>query len=144
MHPSDSLENRDTPESKPAESTVTDASSAPAEALDPQTGETAVDVEDRRASPRRKKLLRVLVRNDSATLAPCTGWILDRSLGGMCVALDHEVEVGTILAVCRQPESVASRWVELRVLNVREQESTWELGCEFVRVPSWEVLLQFE
>lgn len=105
--------------------------------------ETATDVADRRLTPRRKKLLRIAVRNES-TGALISGWILDRSLGGMCISVHEPVEAGMRLAVRRNtaPESVP--WVELRVLNVREQENTWELGCEYLRTPTWEVLLQFE
>jgi hypothetical protein len=105
--------------------------------------ETATDVADRRLTPRRKKLLRVAVRNE-ATGALLSGWVLDRSLGGMCVSVHEPVEAGVPIAVRRNtaPESVP--WVELRVLNVREKENTWELGCEFLRTPTWEVLLQFE
>jgi hypothetical protein len=103
----------------------------------------ATDVSDRRLSPRRKKLLRIAVRNGS-TDATVSGWVLDRSLGGMCIEAQQPVEAGSLLAVRRQsaPESVP--WVDRRVLHVREQENTWELGCEYVRTPNWEVLLQFE
>jgi hypothetical protein len=148
MHPSDSNHNGDS--NAPANASQSSQPPNPATAIpdaaavEPELAETAVDTEDRRSSPRRKKLLRILVRNDAISREPFSGWILDRSMGGMCLSLDHEVEPGTILAVSRVPQTVASRWVELRVLNVRERESTWEIGCEYTRVPSWEVMLQFE
>lgn len=105
--------------------------------------ETATDVADRRLSPRRRKLVRVALRNES-TDETIAGWVLDRSLGGLCISVQQPIEVGAHVAARRQAAPESTPWVELRVLNVREQESTWELGCEYLRTPAWEVLLQFE
>jgi PilZ domain-containing protein len=105
--------------------------------------ETTTDVADRRLAPRRKKLMRIAVRNES-TNELVNGWVIDRSLGGMCISVQNPIEAGAHLAVRRGTAPESMPWVELRVLNVREQESTWELGCEFLRTPAWEVLLQFE
>jgi hypothetical protein len=105
--------------------------------------ETATDVADRRLTPRRKKLMRIAVRNES-TDEHVGGWIIDRSLGGMCISVPNPIEAGALLAVRRGTAPQSIPWVELRVLNVREQGTTWELGCEYIRTPTWEVLLQFE
>jgi hypothetical protein len=110
---------------------------------DGEEPETATDVADRRSSPRRKKLLKITIRNESNGDL-FSGWVVDRSLGGMCLAVSQPLEVGTLIAVRRPSAPASIPWVELRVLHVRDQESTWELGCTFTRSPSWELMLQFE
>lgn len=105
--------------------------------------ETALETEDRRSSPRQRQSLRLAVQ-EVLTGIRYPAWLVDRSLGGMCLALDHRVEAGTLLAVRRASASDTIPWVDLRVRHVREYDSSWEIGCEFVRTPPWEVLAEFE
>lgn len=98
---------------------------------------------DRRIHPRRKKLLRVQLVNPFSNAEPFSGWVVDRSLGGMCLSVDHEVEPGTHLRARPTNVPPSFPWVELRVQSVRPKDKVWELGCEFERTPTWEVLLQF-
>jgi hypothetical protein len=130
-HPS---EDEDRPSLPEVISSVTPEEEPPA---------TATGVDDRRFSPRKKKLLKIVIRDESND-EMFTGWVLDRSLGGMCLSVQRPLEAGGLLAIRRPnaPESIP--WVEMRVRNVREQESTWELGCEYTRTPPWELLVQFE
>lgn len=100
------------------------------------------DVQDRRQSPRRKKLLRVILADATATES-ISAWIVDRSLGGMCLEVDRPIEEGTVVRVRRPTAPVGVPWVDLRVQSVRAEETVWHLGCEFVRTPTWEVLMQF-
>lgn len=116
---------------------------AAAEALPTEPQQTAEEASDRRASPRRKKLLRILVTNAMSTEEPFPGWIVDRSIGGLCLSVDHEIEQGTILRV-RRPNAPANvPWVDIRVQSIRRQDDTFDLGCEFLRTPTWEILIQF-
>lgn len=104
---------------------------------------TATSVDDRRSSPRKRKLLKVVIRDES-TGESFSGWVLDRSLGGMCLSIQRPAETGALLAIRRPSAPESTPWVEMRVRNVRERESTWELGCEYMRTPPWEILVQFE
>lgn len=101
-----------------------------------------VSAADRRIHPRRRKLLRVQV-TDVLNNAAFPGWVVDRSLGGMCISVDHEIEAGTVLKVRPNSAPPSSPWVELRVQGVRPKDGGFDLGCEFLRTPTWEVLLQF-
>lgn len=100
--------------------------------------------DDRRASPRRRKMVRVLVLDVMYPDDPITGWIVDRSLGGMCMSVDRPMEPGAVLRVRRNNAPGTVPWVEVRVQSVREKDETWDLGCEYLRSPSWSALLQFE
>lgn len=99
--------------------------------------------EDRRSAPRRRRSIMVLVSDATCWDGPFRGWVMDRSVGGLGLHLDHAVEAGTVLMV--RPAHVPAKvpWVEVRVKNARRQEETWHLGCEFIRTPPWEVLMLF-
>lgn len=101
------------------------------------------DSSDRRSFPRRKKLLRVHVIDVIKNSEAFSGWVVDRSVGGMCISVDHEIEPGTHLKVRPANVPAPAPWVDLRVQSIRPQDGTWDLGCEFLRTPTWEVLLQF-
>lgn len=102
------------------------------------------ELEERRLSPRRRKLLRVLlIHAGSSSKVPFPGWVVDRSLGGMCLSVDHPIDAGEILIVRRPNAPDKTPWVELCVQSLRTKEDTWEIGCSFVRTPTWEILIQF-
>jgi hypothetical protein len=112
----------------------------------PEPAAPAADADEgaeRRASPRRRKQRMVLVANADGAQDPYRGWVMDRSLGGLCLSVDHPIEPGTVLRV--RPSSAPARtpWVEVKVKHCNQKEATWELGCEFVRTPSCDVLLLF-
>jgi hypothetical protein len=110
-------------------------------AYDPFLDGTALE---RRYGPRRKgNAVSVLISDALATADPIHGWVIDRSVGGLRLATDRWVAKSVILSVraTNAPDSVA--WVQVEVKNSLQQESTWELGCEFVRTPPWSVLLLF-
>lgn len=101
------------------------------------------------ATERRQALRRVgnpvsvLVTNFEQTRPRFTGWVADRSTGGLCLSVPERVEPRTVLSVrtSNAPESVP--WTQVEVRNCRQVEGGWELGCQFVRTPPWSVLLLF-
>lgn len=107
----------------------------------PQPAEPSAD--DRRSTPRRRKLRQVLITDASQSIPPITGWVIDRSWGGLRLSLDEAVEPGTHLRVRNSTADENVPWVEVTVQSIRPFESTWELGCEYVRNYPWEVLMQF-
>jgi hypothetical protein len=99
---------------------------------------------ERRYGPRRKgNAVSVLISNAQATAEPFPGWVIDRSVGGLRLAVDRAVAKNVILSVrtTNAPESVA--WAQVEVKNCVQHSMNWELGCEFVRTPPWSVLLLF-
>lgn len=74
---------------------------------------------------------------------PLEGWVVDRSMGGMCLGAGQEVPVGTVLSVLPFNAPPMTPWVEIEVRSCREVEGQYELGCQFVKVPPWSILLLF-
>lgn len=99
---------------------------------------------ERRASLRRGgNPVAVLISDAETKLPPFQGWVLDRSMGGLCLSVDQAVPTGTVLSVraANAPPNVS--WVQVEVKNCRQEGSAWELGCQFLRTPTWGVLLLF-
>lgn len=107
--------------------------------------------DDRRSSPRRKKLLRIQIKEvhvaDDVHVddesEPFPGWVTDRSLGGLRLEVERKIEAGTFLKVHSPYSSDKTPWVEVCVQSVQDMEDCRYLGCSFVRSPTWEVLMQF-
>jgi hypothetical protein len=99
---------------------------------------------ERRYGPRRKgNAVAVLISNAQATTDPFPGLVIDRSVGGLRLAVDRSLPKNVILSVraTNAPENVA--WAQVEVKNSVPHGTNWELGCEFVRTPPWSVLLLF-
>jgi hypothetical protein len=100
--------------------------------------------EKRIALRRRGNPVKVLISDADAVALPQEGWILDRSVGGLCLQVEKgAVPVGTVLSVrsCSAPK--CTPWTQVEVRSCRQEGSAWELGCQFVKTPSWNVLLLF-
>ncbi|MGE3809411.1 MAG: hypothetical protein AB7K24_32510, partial [Gemmataceae bacterium] len=65
----------------------------------------------------------------------------DRSPRGLCLALDHPVDVGTVITVKRTNNTTP--WIKVAVKNCRLVGANYEVGCEFVSVPSASTLMMF-
>jgi len=73
---------------------------------------------------------------------PLTGWVVDRSMGGLCLTLPTQVDTGTFLSIM-PINNPASPWVDVEVRSSRKISEGFEVGCQFVRTPPWAVLLMF-
>lgn len=71
------------------------------------------------------------------------GLVLDRSVGGLRLGLDQEITVGTHLLLLPGGASDMTPWTEVEVRTCRTIGDSWELGCQFVKVPPWSILLMF-
>ncbi len=100
-------------------------------------------VEKRASLRRRGNAIAVLVSNVDATAPPSSGWVIDRSMGGLCLSVDKEMPAGSILSVRTSNAPTSAPWVQVEVRNCRPVGKDWELGCQFVRTPPWSVLLLF-
>jgi hypothetical protein len=88
---------------------------------------------ERRAAPRQRRLVRVLVLPDDCALdEPYGAWVVDTSPSGMRLLLDRqEIEEGDLLWLRRPRAAAATPWVAVRVCNRVQREGKWELGCAF-------------
>jgi len=100
---------------------------------------------ERRYSARRPgKQIRVYISNENAESPPEEGWIVDRSLGGLCLLSEREAKECAILTVRAADVPMDSPWVQVQVKRCGQSgDNRWELGCEYLRSPSWSTLLQF-
>jgi hypothetical protein len=100
--------------------------------------------EDRRNSARRPgKTVKVWITDAKHTAEPFQGWIRDRSMGGLSIAVYRSVDVDSIMSV-RSAEADDTSWIQVQVKRCAVQgEGRWELGCQFVRTPSYSRLLSF-
>jgi len=98
---------------------------------------------DRRSWPRRKRAIQVILQDAGGHRDPFPAWIMDRSMGGLRLSVDEPIEEGTVLRVRRAAAPTEVPWVDVQVKSVRTKENTWELGCQFTRSLTWDVLMQF-
>jgi hypothetical protein len=99
---------------------------------------------DRRGTIRREgRPVRVLVTSPAFKGEVSTGYVLDRSTGGLRLALTAAVATGMTLQVRADNAPDNTPWVTVLVRNCRNAGQHYELGCEFDKTPPWNVLLLF-
>jgi hypothetical protein len=108
--------------------------------------ESDATLRERRLAPRRYgDPVEVRLKSYEHADANCgsTGWVRDRSQGGLALSTDKPLDVGTWLRIRPTivPDDVA--WVDVLVKDVRPQGPRWVLGCQFVEEPPRELLLLF-
>lgn len=71
------------------------------------------------------------------------GYVVDRSVGGLCLDVERPMTIGKELKVKIRsaPASVAP--IEVEVKSCRAEGSSWRVGCEFTRTPTFNVMLLF-
>jgi hypothetical protein len=70
-------------------------------------------------------------------------WVLDRSVGGLCLAVNEPIAEGSLRNVRAANAPTATPWVEIQVKSCRQASNDWELGCQFIKTPPWSVMLLF-
>ncbi len=71
------------------------------------------------------------------------GYVLDRSTGGLRVAVTAAIPAGTVLQVRADNAPDTVPWVTILVRSCRDTGPHYELGCEFEKTPPWNILLLF-
>jgi hypothetical protein len=71
------------------------------------------------------------------------GKVVDRSRGGLLLAVDEGAKVGSLRYVraYHAPEELG--WVPLEVRHCRKQNERWLLGCKFTQELPWNIILMF-
>jgi hypothetical protein len=98
---------------------------------------------DRRAAPRRRGNVVEVELTDDANTPPIRGWVVDRSIGGLCLLLDQPVEPGMLLRVRPRNAAAGVPWTEVTLCSCRPDAGQYEVGCQFHRTPNWSLLLMF-
>jgi len=99
---------------------------------------------ERRTSLRRKGTqVEVGLRDVDGRSELGTGWVIDRSMGGICLAVNDEFDAGHTLHVRPLKGSQTVPWTTVEVRSCRRKDGRWELGCQFVRQPTWNVMMLF-
>jgi hypothetical protein len=99
---------------------------------------------DRRSAPRRKEGNRVEVfLTDETRAEPLFGWVIDRSLGGLCLNVEKPLNEGSILNVRPRKAPKTAPWIAVEIRSCRPEGSEWEVGCRFLKQPQWNDLLLF-
>jgi hypothetical protein len=99
--------------------------------------------ERRVALRRRGNPKEIMVSDAEVKEAPFQAWVVDRSTGGLCLSLGEEIPVGKVLSVraLNAPDTIP--WVQIEVRSCRHEDDGWEAGCQFLKTPSWSVMLLF-
>lgn len=98
---------------------------------------------DRRCAPRRKgNTIELQVLPDGAE-QPLSAWVLDRSIGGLCLLVEAPLPQGATLKVRPRKVSEQIPWTEVTVKSCRAEGTQYEIGCQFHRTPNWAHLVQF-
>jgi hypothetical protein len=98
---------------------------------------------ERRAAPRRKgNQIEVLLADDSER-EPMRGWVIDRSMGGLCLVVERPLTEGSVLSVRPRQAPQTAPWTAVEIRSCRAEEDQWEVGCRFVQTPQWNDLLLF-
>ena len=98
---------------------------------------------DRRGAARRKgNTVEVLVSlgQDQPEIK---GWVIDRSQGGLCLLLPQAITEKTVVRVRPRSASEQVPWTDVTVRSCREERGQYEVGCQFHRTPTFNLLLQF-
>lgn len=100
---------------------------------------------DRRHALRRGgNPIAVIITDAEGQGEPLRGYVLDRSTGGLCLAVPEPVEEGSVISVKTTNAPQTTPWIQVEVRNCRPiSDSEWELGCKFEKTPPWGILLLF-
>jgi hypothetical protein len=109
----------------------------------PSTPPNEPNPAERREAPRTRRQVKVQVADAEGKNPPVGAWVADCSLGGLCLTVHEEAQIGDIFRVRPASAGAEVPWVQVQVKSKRPVEKTWELRCQFVRTPSYSVVLMF-
>ncbi|CAN5481210.1 hypothetical protein BH11PLA2_BH11PLA2_48090 [soil metagenome] len=97
----------------------------------------------RSASRREGQPVQVLMSSPTFRGQFETGWVLDRSTGGVRLAVADPIAVGSTIQIRTENAPDTIPWVTIIVRSCKPDEKHHELGCSFEATPPWNVLLLF-
>jgi hypothetical protein len=99
--------------------------------------------EKRVAFRRKGGCIEVVLSDETGKAPPSKGWVMDRSVGGLQLAVDRTFPVGEIITVRIAELADTMPWIEVEVIHCQPRHQGWEVGCRFIRIPTWNMLLLF-
>jgi hypothetical protein len=98
---------------------------------------------DRRSAPRRKGNRVEVFLTDDLKRSPIHGWVVDRSMGGLCLMVEKALTEGEVWQVRPRQAPQTAPWTAIEIRSCRADGGEWEVGCRFVKPPQWNDLLLF-
>jgi hypothetical protein len=74
------------------------------------------------------------------------GSVLDRSVGGMKLALFAEMPIGTVISIHPVHADAIVPWIDLEIRSCRPSEEMpgqFDIGCQYVKSPPYSIQLLF-
>jgi hypothetical protein len=99
--------------------------------------------EQRNAFRRGGNPVEVLLARSGQQGQAVHAWVVDRSMGGLCIEAGEAFPPGTMVIVRALNAPTGTPWVDMEVKSCRPSKTEWELGCQFVKSPPWAVMLLF-
>ena len=99
---------------------------------------------NRRSSNRRDgPPVRVVLSSPAFRGQMETGWVLDRSTGGLRIAMSKPLAIGSVLQARAENAPTTIPWITVIIRSCRDEGKHHEIGCAFEETPPWNVLLLF-
>jgi hypothetical protein len=99
---------------------------------------------NRRSSSRREgPPVRVILSSPAFRGQMETGWVMDRSTGGLRIAINKPLAAGSVLQVRAENAPDTIPWTSVVIRSCRDEGPHHEIGCSFEQTPPWNVLLLF-
>ena len=99
--------------------------------------------EQRIAFRRKGNAIDVVMNHPAVGGRHIEGVVIDRSVGGLCLLVDRALPVETNMTIRPLNASQIVPWTEVTVKSCRESDVGYEVGCQFVKIPPWPVLMLF-
>jgi hypothetical protein len=99
--------------------------------------------EKRTALRRAGQPIKVTLCPEEDKSKQCPGWVIDRSVGGLCLYVNEPYPENTILSLRANHAPAEVPWTKVEVKRCQASRDGYELGCQFLSTPTWNVLLLF-
>ena len=100
--------------------------------------------DEHRKSPRRGgNPVEIYLARPADKNHPKRGWVLDRSIGGLCLWVNEELATDSVWAVLPINASEMTPWIDVEIVHCRAKDKGFEVGCRFIKAPPSLILMQF-
>lgn len=85
----------------------------------------------------------VLITDPEMPEEPLGGWVMDRSVGGLCVSSPKSFAVDSYLTIRAANAAETMPSVRVKVRHFRKEDGRYAVGCQYTESYPWSVLLLF-